>query len=120
MPKMITLAIVLDHRMAQCLGSCASCNFLHDQPDRFEVMTIDGHDDVTCDVVEPLIATPLKGGTFTWCGTLGDALLLRAFEQSCGFQTALLWDLAAAEARLPAGGYADGDVVLSTRQFPHG
>ncbi len=43
MSKLVTLAIVLDREMAQCLGSCASRNILREQPDRFEVMAIDGH-----------------------------------------------------------------------------
>jgi hypothetical protein len=117
MTSSFSLAIVLDHKMAQSLGSSATRNFVHDQPDRFEVMAVDGYDDAANDDVEALTASPFTGGTMTWCGPLSDALLLRAFEQGCGLQTAVLWDLVAAET---PGSHRDGYVVLSSRQFPYG
>lgn len=120
MSKMITLAIVLDQQMARHLGSTACRSLLSDQTHRFEVMAIDGQEDASHDDLEPLTAQPFDGGTMTWCGALSDALLLRAFEQACGFRTAVLWDLVAAETELPYGGDADGYVVLSTQQFDSG
>ena len=120
MSKMITLAIVLDRRMAESLSSCAFRNFVCDQPDRFEIMAIDGHENATDDCLDSLTVRPFRDGTMMWCGPLSDALLLRAFEQSCGYDTAVLWDLAHARCPLPSGGMADAHVVLSTRPWPHG
>lgn len=113
MTKTITLAIVLDHKLAQSLGGCAARNFLHDQPHRFEVIAVDEPDTVDSDDVTALAAAPYAGGTLTWCGTLSDALLLRAFEQASGYPTAVLWDLAGAQAH-------DGYVLLSGRRYRHG
>jgi hypothetical protein len=113
----VTVTIVLDHDLARCLGSNASGNFAADHADRFEVLALDGHEGVNSNDVEPLTTGPFVGGTLTWCGSLADALLLRAYEQSCGMQTALLCDLVMMETRLPAGGYADSYVVASSRQF---
>lgn len=53
-------------------------------------------------------------GTMHWCATASDALMLRAYEEATGATAILLWDCATSTIRLPAGGYHDAYVVLSS------
>ena len=117
--SMITLSIQLDHKLARCIGSNSTANFIAQQPERFSVMAVDGceapaHDDIT-----PLLSSDFQGGVMTWLGSLTEALLLRAFEQGSGYRTAVLSDecLAAMPLNGPGGGYHDSYVVLSSRRF---
>lgn len=118
MPGTIILSLHLDPVLAQYLGSTSCESFLHCQPDRFEVLAIDGISKEVIDNVPPvLLGRDFEGGTMTWCAAFSDALLLRAYEQACGFETAILWDLASVTL-LPSGGCPDGYVLLSSRRLP--
>ena len=117
MSQQIVLSLRIDPVLAQYIGSTSCENFLESQPDRFEVLHLDGVEEAPPVHVRALLTGPFEHGTLTWCGPFSDVLMLRAYEQACGFETALLWDLASMAAPLPSGGYTDGHVLLSSRPF---
>jgi hypothetical protein len=109
MSTTVTLTLTLDPRTVNLLGGSSAPNFYADQADRFEILSGE-------DAPQPDDAV-FAGGKMTWCATGADALLLHAYEQASGFRVTLLWDLVKSEIVLPAGGYADGYVVLSSRKY---
>ena len=115
----ISLVISLDHRLARSLGSSSCPNFVRDQLERFSVLDLDGVEDVDPDDMAPLLRETFVGGVMTWLGSLTEALLLRAYEQAAGFETAVLSDEALAGVPLdgPGGGYHDSYVILSSRDY---
>ena len=117
----ISLVITLDHRLARNLGSSSCANFVGDQTERFALMDLDGVDDVDPYDMAPLLSEVFVGGVMTWLRSLSEALILRAYEQAAGFQTAVLTDEAVGGVPLdgPGGGYEDCYVILSSRSFHH-
>lgn len=109
-PGPITVSVTVDHATADLLWQTASPNFLADQPDRFERLGV-------WQPTAPASDLP-QGGTLFWCQTASDALLLRAYEQACGRDTTLLWDIACAELSAP-GEYLQeaAYVVHSSRRY---
>jgi hypothetical protein len=109
MSTTVTLTVTLDPHTVNLLGSSSTPNFYAEQADRFEILSGE-------DAPKPDDAV-FGAGTMTWRATGSDALLLRAYEMASGFRVTLLWDLATSQIVLPAGGYQDGYVVLSSRKY---
>ncbi|HAS10454.1 MAG TPA: hypothetical protein DCS55_08050 [Acidimicrobiaceae bacterium] len=96
--------IDLDAQDDELLGVCWTKAFVRDQPCRFEPSGSGDH-----------LSLAWNDGQMIWCATASDALMLRSFERSNGFDAMVLWDLAVAEQERPG----DTFVVLSSRPWPH-
>lgn len=101
----IHIDVQLDHQDAQLLGVNSARAFVRDQPCRFEPHGDGDH-----------LSSAWEGGEMTWCATAADALLLRSYERSSGYEAMVLWDLAIAGIEPhPATAW----VVLSARTWPY-
>jgi hypothetical protein len=76
-------------------------------------------EDTAHDDIAPLLSPDFEGGVIAWLGPLTEAPILRAFEQACGYRTAVLGDECPTAVPLngPGGGYEDSYVVMSSRSF---
>ena len=92
-----TVTLTLTAALAEHLSSSSMLNPYDWHADRFKLL---GGFDL------PLPNDPVfSGGTMSWCETVADAVLLRAYE-ACGYTVTMLWDLA-----------MQSQAVLSSRPF---
>jgi hypothetical protein len=94
----VTLTLKRTAALVEHLSSSSMRNLYDRQADRFQLL---GGFDL------PLPSAPVfAGGTMSRCETVVDAVLLRAYEEACGYTVTRLWDLA-----------MQSQAVLSSRPF---
>lgn len=80
-PTPVQITLTIDSQRSERLRTSGMRSFLADQPDRFENLCDPGPDRSS------------NAGTFYWCPTGADLLILEAYEQARGRRTYLLTDL---------------------------
>lgn len=101
----VSLTVRIDPQRATLLYNTAARVSGFDLEERFEVLG-DGQ--------LPENPNDWEGGRLMWCDSRLEAMILADYETACGFQSQLLWDLAAFDTDI------EGPVVLSSRPMHFG